>query len=227
MDEGESSRNTKAVEATLEKEICLIDYGVGNLGAIVSLLTSAGVRVCVTNDKNQILDSKVVLLAGVGSFDFGMKRLEDSGIADVLRQKVEYLDQKILGICLGMQLLFERSEEGKLPGLGIVRGEVSRFPRIFEGREMLVPHMGWSPLIPTSNETNLFSRFHGHRFYFVHSYFVSPDDYSTVILEANYGRTFPAILRSRNILAAQFHPEKSGRQGKALLLEMLGGQIGN
>jgi glutamine amidotransferase len=194
---------------------------VGNIGTLVNLVKQANLEFCVSSNPEDVLSTPVALIAGIGSFDYGMSKLDDLGITNALRDKANDPDGKIVGICLGMQLLFEGSEEGNKAGLGILPGVSIKFPRVLNGSTLRVPHMGWSAIAKTQNQSSLTNRYESQRFYFVHSYFVEPARPEIVKYSGNYGVNFPAIIESGNVLAAQFHPEKSSKQGRALLVEML------
>lgn len=205
----------------MKSKICIIDYGVGNIGTLVNLVQQANLEYCVSSNPEVVLSTPTALLAGVGSFDYGMSKLDELGITEALRMKATDSKSKIVGICLGMQLLFEASEEGEMPGIGILPGVSTRFPTILKNSNLRVPHMGWSTISRSQSQSSLSDRYEAQRFYFVHSYFVKPTNSEIVKYEAHYGVSFPAIIESGNVQAAQFHPEKSSKQGRALLLEML------
>jgi glutamine amidotransferase len=205
----------------LENRVCIVDYGVGNLSTLVTLLRNANLAHIVSSDIRDIENSRVNVLAGVGSFDYGMSKLNSLGITNAIRELASNPEQKVVGICLGMQLLFEGSEEGSLSGIGLLPGMSLKFPSEFEGNKLRVPHMGWNVISKTKFETSILANLDLHRFYFVHSYYVAPQEPSIVKYRSEYGVEFPAIIESNNILAAQFHPEKSSLQGRALMLEML------
>jgi glutamine amidotransferase len=205
----------------LENRVCIVDYGVGNISTLVTLLSNANLPHIVSKNIQDIQNSRVAVLAGVGSFDYGMSRLNDLGITDAIRDLASNPQQKVVGICLGMQLLFEGSEEGCLPGIGLLPGVSLKFPSELAGNKLRVPHMGWNVINKTKHSSSISAKFDSHRFYFVHSYYVTPSDPSIVKYSAEYGIEFPAIIESNNVFAAQFHPEKSSLQGRTLMLEML------
>ena len=205
----------------MENRVCIVDYGVGNISTLATLLRNAHLPYIVSNNIRDIKNSRVNLLAGVGSFDYGMSQLNGLGITNVIREISSNTQQKVVGICLGMQLLFEGSEEGSLPGIGLLPGMSLKFPSEIEGNKLRVPHMGWNVISKTRFDTSISTNLDLHRFYFVHSFYVAPHEPSIVKYSADYGVEFPAIIESDNIFAAQFHPEKSSLQGRALMLEML------
>lgn len=196
--------------------ISIIDTGLGNIGSVFRIVERFGgaPRLC-SNPTNTLFTSKVIL-PGVGHFDHGMTSLRQHGFDDSFWNSAVQGGCRILGICLGMQLLCRRSDEGVKPGLGLVDAEVKKF-RFSSEQNLKVPHMGWNivrsarsnPLIPSTDEEL--------RFYFVHSYRVVPNDSSITIGTANYGGEFCAAFQTDNIFGVQFHPEKSHRFGMALI----------
>ena len=196
--------------------IAVIDYGIGNLGSVLNMFRKIGVdQVIATRDKNEIRKADKLLLPGVGAFDAGMERLEESGLIPVLTERVLKDQVPVLGICLGMQMLSRRSEEGIRPGLGWLAADTLRLD-VTKSPDLRVPHMGWerikvhkpNPLIVPDN---------AHRFYFVHSYHVRCDDRSDVIATCSFGEDFDCVIAHGNIYGAQFHPEKSLRYGMQFL----------
>lgn len=197
--------------------IVIIDYGMGNLGSIANMLKQIGVQAEVTNDAQKIEAAERLILAGVGAFDQGMQRLNDLNLIPLMQRKV--FDQKtpFIGICLGMQLLSRRSEEGELPGLGWLDAETLRFN--FDGgtTRLRVPHMGWNEIRVHQEHLLLADLGEEPRFYFVHGYYVNCLDSSAVLATTDYGLPFHSILGKGNILGTQFHPEKSHRYGRKIL----------
>jgi imidazole glycerol-phosphate synthase subunit HisH len=196
--------------------ITIVDYGMGNLGSLSNMFKRIGVESEITSDHERLLSAKKILLPGVGAFDAAMERINAGGFREILDKKA--LDEKIpvLGICLGMQLLTNSSEEGKLPGLGWISARTIRFS--FEKESKLkVPHMGWN-LIYEKNRSPLTSGLPAEpRFYFVHSYFVQAEDDRHVLATTIHGVEFNSIIQKENIFGAQFHPEKSHKFGMKLL----------
>lgn len=194
--------------------ITIVDYGIGNLGSVANMLKKVGAKkVIFSNDPEEIASSKKVLLPGVGSFDHGMQKLNDSGISDALRALVNKDDTLLMGICLGMQLLTEGSEEGELPGLGLVPGKAMIFPN---NNGLKVPHMGWNVVYPKKDSFLLQDLPEKSRFYFVHSYYVTCSDEADVLCTTSYGDDFVSSFQRNNIIGCQFHPEKSHRFGMQL-----------
>ena len=194
--------------------ITIIDNELGNISSISNMLNKLGVKSIRVKDPSQADITDKIILPGVGSFDHGMRKMEDSGWKETLYKAVDE-GAYVLGICLGMQLLFDKSEEGSLPGLGFISGDIVRFN--FENENLKVPHMGWnivnsdpaSPLITNHNEEQ--------RFYHVHSYHAVCNNKSNIIGYTHYGYDFTSIVQRDKIFGVQFHPEKSHRFGMALL----------
>lgn len=197
--------------------ITVIDYGVGNLGSIQNMFKRLGVEYATTSDLKKIETASKILLPGVGAFDAAMKKLDSTDLADVLIQKAKS-GVPLLGICLGAQLLTKSSEEGMCNGLGLLNAECTKFE--IDNQMLKVPHMGWSEVIITKNHPVLdFSTLpnESSRFYFAHSYHFKTENKAIVAGQTEYGYYFPSILSSDNILAVQFHPEKSHKFGMKLL----------
>jgi glutamine amidotransferase len=196
--------------------IVIIDYNVGNIGSILNMLKKIGVQGDITSDISKIESADKIILPGVGSFDTGMENLKNLGLLEVLNKKVLVQKTPVLGICLGMQLLTKGSEEGSLPGLGWIDGCVKRFA-LDAFPDLKVPHMGWD-YVSVKKESLLFKDMYEEpKFYFVHSYYVSPTNASDVLTTTNYGLEFCSSLENGNIFGAQFHPEKSHKYGMKLL----------
>jgi glutamine amidotransferase len=196
--------------------LVIVDYRMGNLGSIQNMLRRLNVPAVVSSDLHVIQAASALILPGVGAFDHGMRQLRELGIEPVLRCKVLQQKTPILGICLGMQLLTRRSEEGQLPGLGWIDAETKRFtPERFD-QPRKVPHMGWNFVEPRQTHA-LLAGTAPFRFYFVHSYHVCCQDPANVLAVSHYGYPFTAAVCRDNILGVQFHPEKSHRFGWELL----------
>jgi glutamine amidotransferase len=197
--------------------IVIVDYGMGNLASILNLLRRIGVQAQISSCPQDIAKADKIILPGVGSFDAGMKNLRQSGLIPILESKV--LDRKtpILGICLGLQLLGQSSEEGRLPGLGWINADTVRFDFDRVSTGLKIPHMGWNTVCPIQS-SKLFRNVNElQRFYFVHSYHVicqNPDDISAMV---NHGKSITAAIERDNVMGVQFHPEKSHVFGMNLL----------
>lgn len=195
--------------------IAIIDYGMGNLRSVQKGFEAVGADAKISSNPSEILNAKAVVLPGVGAFGDCMINLQRLNLVDVVHKTVQS-GKPFLGICLGLQLLFEQSEEfGPVQGLGILRGKVVRFPTA--STPLKVPHMGWNtvkvlkrnPLFDTVSDDPYF--------YFVHSYYILPDDPRVVATTTSYGVDFASGIQHDNIYAFQFHPEKSQRRGLELL----------
>jgi glutamine amidotransferase len=195
----------------------IIDYGVGNLGAIPNMLDRLGEATAITSDPDVIQSADRLILPGVGAFGAGMASLRERGLLAVLLTQIRERRIPTLGLCLGMQLLFEDSEEADTPGLAILEGHVVRFRGTGADRELPVPHMGWRELRIARNIPLLQGLGDDARFYFAHSYHVEPDHEDVVVATADYRYEFAAVIQHENITGAQFHPEKSHRFGLQLL----------
>lgn len=200
--------------------IAVIDYGMGNLRSVSKALehVAGGVPVVVTDDAKVVAAAERVVFPGQGAMPDCMSELEARGLREVVLSAAR--EKPFLGICVGLQMLFEHSEEGDVPGLGVFPGRVRRFPDekmvLPSGERLKVPHMGWNEVRqrPHALWTDIAD---GARFYFVHSYFVEPSDMSLVEGTAEYGLPFTCAAGRDNIFATQFHPEKSARDGLQLL----------
>jgi glutamine amidotransferase len=199
--------------------ITIVDYGMGNLGSIRNMLRRVGAASTISGDPDVVAAATKVLLPGVGSFDAAMRQIDERGLRAVLDRKALVDRVPTLGICLGMQLITRGSEEGRLPGLGWVDADVRRFPA---ESGLKIPHMGWNVVTPTRPSRLTHGLPAESRFYFVHSYYVTADRAEDAVLTADYGITFDAALEVGNILAAQFHPEKSHRFGMQILANFAG-----
>jgi imidazole glycerol-phosphate synthase subunit HisH len=198
--------------------IAVIDYGMGNLRSVAKALEHVAPhsRVCVTSDPAVVAKAERVVFPGQGAMPDCMRELDSRGLRDSVLQAAQ--DKPFLGICIGLQMLFDLSEEGDVPGLGILPGRVRRFPATDEhGKKIKVPHMGWNQVYPTAPHP-LWSGIAGEaRFYFVHSYYVEAKAEDTVAAYSVYSRRFTCAAARENIFAVQFHPEKSQTAGLKLL----------
>jgi imidazole glycerol-phosphate synthase subunit HisH len=195
--------------------IAVVDYGVGNLRSVSKALERVGGQVCVTSSAAEIDAADAVVLPGVGAFAHCMDNLRGAGLEACVRAAAAS-GQPFLGICVGMQILFEESDEfGRVEGLGILPGRVRRFEPA--DRSLKVPHMGWNGLKILRRAPHLEGIEEGARVYFVHSYYVETPDPSVVATTTNYGVDFVSSAWRDNIFATQFHPEKSQATGLAIL----------
>ena len=198
--------------------IAIIDYDAGNIKSVEKALLSMGETPVLTRDPEVILQADHIILPGVGSFGDAMENLNKFGLIDVIH---EAINRKIpfLGICLGLQLLFESSEETPgVAGLGILKGKIVRIP---EGPGLKIPHMGWNSL-NVREGASLFKGLEKEPYvYFVHSYYLQAKDPKIVVATAEYGVTIHASVEKENVFACQFHPEKSSKTGLAILKNFL------
>jgi len=193
--------------------IAIIDYGAGNLNSVSKALEKIGTEAMVTSDPMDLYTATAMILPGVGSFGAAILKLKELGLDKAIKENVAK-GKPLLGICLGMQLLFDRSfEDGNWEGLGLIDGEVIRFsdPRL------KVPHMGWNQLILNRKDDIGLGIGQGEYAYFVHSYYALPKEDNDVIFYAEYGIYVPAVVRKGAVIGMQFHPEKSAETGIKLL----------
>ncbi|MFZ3577586.1 imidazole glycerol phosphate synthase subunit HisH [Virgibacillus sp. DJP39] len=192
--------------------IAIIDYGAGNIKSLQFAFDKIGLETCVTSDKKTIEASDAIVLPGVGAFNDAMRALESHDLLSVLKQEASS-GKPLLGICLGMQLLYDQSfEDGEWNGLGLLQGKVQRI-----SSSVKVPHMGWNTLT-NHQETPIINQIENDSYvYFVHSYYVAELGTSTLVSSCNYGGQVPAIVQQDNVVGMQFHPEKSGQAGIQLL----------
>lgn len=194
--------------------IAIIDYGVGNLRSVEKALQYIGLNAVTTSDINVVRRSDAVVLPGVGAFSNAMHSLEKYGMIDAVKETVSQ-NKPFLGICLGMQLLFDYSEEGggNVKGLGLLGGAIKSLP---PDAGLKVPHMGWNSL--ETNDSSLFAGLPENPYvYFVHSFYLEAKDRKIVTATCNYGVRIDAAIGSGRVFATQFHPEKSGETGLAIL----------
>ena len=200
--------------------IIVVDYGMGNLRSVSKALESLGAPVRVPSDPKEVAAASKMILPGVGAFGAAMEELRRRQLVEPIKAAI-VAGKPYLGICLGLQLLFEHSEEGNTDGLGVLRGTVKRFPA---GTSLKVPHMGWNQMqrqatshMQQDNCPLLGGIPDKSFFYFVHSYYADPADRSLTTLESDYGVRFAAMVWRNNLFATQFHPEKSQAVGLQLL----------
>lgn len=194
--------------------IAIIDYGAGNLQSVRKAFDYLGVQTQVTSDPQVLLNAEAAILPGVGAFGDSMQALESVGMVQPIRDFVTS-NRPFLGICLGMQLLFEGSEESPgVPGLGILKGTIARIPA---EKGLKIPHIGWNSLV-LRQQGGLFQGLEEEPYvYFVHSYYLHASDPSIVSAQTEYGVVIDAAVRRGSLHAVQFHPEKSGKTGLAML----------
>lgn len=195
--------------------IAIVDYGLGNVTAIANIYARLNVAAQLAKTPADLEDADRYILPGVGAFDWAMQRFSESGLRAAMDEKVKQ-GAPVLGICVGMQMLADRSDEGTLTGLGWIPGRVRRFDLASIAERTHLPHMGWNDVAPRPN-TRLFKGFDDARFYFLHSYFYEPADSDDVLCETDYYGMFASGVARGNVFGVQFHPEKSHHWGIRLL----------
>ena len=196
----------------------VIDYGMGNLRSVAKAVEKSGYSVKVSGEYLDIKRAKKIILPGVGAFGKAMENLKRQGILDVIKEKLRE-GTPYLGICLGLQLLFEWSEEGNTKGMGVIKGVVKRFPNL---PSLKIPHMGWNQVKLRMEGEDLFDGIPDNSyFYFIHSYYVIPVEKKIIATTTFYGVEFVSSIKKGNLFACQFHPEKSGKIGLKLLENFL------
>ena len=198
--------------------ICIVDYGVGNIQAFLNLFKRLGVEALRANAPEALMQATRLVLPGVGHFDHAMQRLNESGLRPQLEDRVLGKQVPVVGICVGMQMLANGSDEGVLPGLGWVPGRVKAFVNQPSSAYLPMPHMGWNQLQPKPNCGLFRHGFEaGAEFYFLHSFFFDAEDKQDVAATASYGLEFDAVVSRGHIHGVQCHPEKSHHWGEQLL----------
>lgn len=201
--------------------ISIVDYGLGNVQAFANIYKRLDLPCMIVKNAEELLQASRIILPGVGSFDWAIELLENSGMRKTLDEMVINRAVPVLGVCVGMQIMAERSDEGKLPGLGWIKeAEVKRFDfsqELDNGHiRNRLPHMGWNDVKPTSFDT-LFKNLINPQFYFLHSYYFLPNIPQLVLAQSDYGIQFVSAIAQNNIMGVQFHPEKSHHWGVELL----------
>ena len=199
--------------------VLIPNLSIGNFASVLRMIQKAGGEARLVDSTSDLRGADKIILAGIGAFDNGMTSLRDGGWTDALNEAALERKVPVLGICLGMQLMLQSSEEGNMPGLGWVEGEVRRL-RPPPDSGLKVPHMGWNTVTVT-RENELFPAEDDQRFYFVHSYYADCAQPDVVVATSQHGSPFTAALKKDNIYGVQFHPEKSHRFGMAILRNFL------
>ncbi len=198
--------------------ITIVDYGMGNLGSIKNMLKKIGVPALISSDPTDIKAAEKLILPGVGAFENGMKNLNERGLIDILNEKVRIEKTPVLGICLGMQLLSNSSQEGTLHGLGWLDAATKKFDFTdLHNPALKIPHMGWNTVEIKKNHALFANMPPEIRFYFVHSYYVDCKNPDHELTHTVHGITFTSAVAVENICGVQFHPEKSHKFGMKLL----------
>ena len=193
----------------------IVDYGMGNLRSVQKAFERIGINAKITSNVSEIISAEKLILPGVGHFAVGISNLIDRGLFDALNEAVLNKKIPILGICLGMQLMTEFSEEGNCEGFGWIKGKTTKFT--FENNGLKIPHMGWNNLTIKKNDTLFKSISNNTFFYFVHSYHISCDNEDDILTYSHYGNNFVSSFQNGNIFGCQFHPEKSHDAGLQVL----------
>ena len=189
--------------------IAIIDYGMGNLGSVLNMFKWLGYHEAViTSDLEKVKNANNIILPGVGSYKMAMNNLNDRGFLPILEQKVKEDHIPFMGICLGMQLLFEKSEEGNCDGLGFIKGEVVRFNFSNVETKLRVPHIGWNFVDIKKESALVENMFSENKFYFVHSYHARCEEKDDILMTTQYNYNFASGIERNNIYGFQFHPEK-------------------
>lgn len=197
--------------------ITIIDYGLGNICAFANLYERLNIHISVAKTADQLKSASKIILPGVGAFDHAMSKLNNSGMREPLEEMV--LDDQVpaLGICVGMQMLAKSSDEGVLPGLGWIDGNVKKFDVSYLNSKTQLPHMGWNTIHPKNDNPLLLNLSNNSRFYFLHSYYFQCNNQNDTVATTEYGIQFSSAVNDKNIYGVQFHPEKSHQWGIQLL----------
>jgi glutamine amidotransferase len=199
--------------------VTIIDYGVGNVKAFENSYKRLNIPVRVASSASELDGATKLILPGVGAFDWAMSKLNESGMLDKLNELVLERDIPVFGVCVGMQMMANSSEEGQLPGLGWIDAKVKKFADLEDkgDAKLPLPHMGWNDVI-SSTDHNLFLDLHDPCFYFLHSFYFSPNRDSQILATSSYGANFTSAAANKHIIGVQFHPEKSHDAGMQMLL---------
>lgn len=189
--------------------VSIVDYGIGNLLAIRNIISKVGGNAVITDDPVVIRKSQKLILPGVGAFNYGMEQLKKKGLIDVLNEEVLMKGKVVLGLCLGAQLITQKSDEGNMPGLGWIPGRTVRFN---SEAGLVIPHMGWAE-VEFVKTSPLWKGIDEARFYFTHSFHFELNSTEYITGVCNYGYKFPCSFEYKNIFGVQFHPEKSHQFG--------------
>jgi glutamine amidotransferase len=197
--------------------IAIVDYGLGNIRAFANVYKNLNIPFIISNKTTDFKKAEKVILPGVGAFDYAMEQLNKSGLRQILDEIVVHHHVPVLGICVGMQMLGRSSEEGTLPGLGWIDGEVKKFDPSTLVQSTHLPHMGWNDVTPITKNSLFQGLEQNARFYFLHSYYFQCHKRENVLAVTDYGCEFACAVNSGNIFGVQFHPEKSHLSGIKLL----------
>lgn len=196
--------------------ITLVNYGLGNIQAFANIYKRLNISVQIAQTPEELAGAQKIVLPGVGAFDWAMSRLEESGMRTCLDDLVLNRKRPVLGICVGMQMMARRSDEGELTGLGWIDAEVKRFDESGFSQKTQLPHMGWNDVSPLETKS-LFNNIDSPRFYFLHSYYFAPSNPADVLATTDYNGSFTSAVQVGHVFGVQFHPEKSHHWGVQLL----------
>ncbi|MFN0290504.1 imidazole glycerol phosphate synthase subunit HisH [Pedobacter helvus] len=197
--------------------IVLVDYGLGNINAFANVFKRVDVAVKTAKNVSELQGASKIILPGVGAFDHAMEKLHASGMKETLDEFVLEKKMPIIGICVGMQMLANSSDEGNLPGLSWIDATVKKFDEKIITQKTKLPHMGWNDVHPIAERSSLFNGLDHSLFYFLHSYYFQCNNEEDIIATASYGIEFTCAVKHANIYGVQFHPEKSHHYGEQLL----------
>lgn len=197
--------------------ISIVDYGLGNIQAIANIYKRLGIAYSVAHSSADLAEADKFILPGVGAFDWAMRLLNASGMREHLDELVVGRQRPVLGICVGMQILARRSDEGAMAGLGWIDGEVKKFDETAFTQKTHLPHMGWNDVVPREAGGLFEGLERDARFYFLHSYYFAPRNEQDRLATTDYNGAFASSVRSGNVFGVQFHPEKSHQWGIRLL----------
>jgi glutamine amidotransferase len=197
--------------------ISIVDYGLGNILAFANIYKKLNIPVQVVSSRSGLESAEKIILPGVGSFDWAMTQLNDSGMRETLDKLVQEKSVPVIGICVGMQMMAKRSDEGQLDGLGWIDAEVKRFDESAFTQPTHLPHMGWNDVTPIVSHPLLDGLETNARFYFLHSYYFAEGDPDQILAQTDYNGLYTSIAHRSNVLGVQFHPEKSHHWGVRLL----------
>jgi len=196
--------------------IVILAYNMGNVGSVLNMIKKIGYDAKITSNKEDILNAEKIIIPGVGAYNNGIENLVDLKLIEILNKKIIVDKIPVLGICLGMQLMAESSEEGTLTGLGWIKGKFVRFNNNLNNT-LKVPHMGWNFVSIKKQSRIFFNLPENPRFYFVHSYYALLENNEDILTTTNYGHEFVSSFERENIIGVQFHPEKSHKYGMTIL----------
>jgi len=197
--------------------IAIVNYGLGNIHAIANIYKRLNIPARIASSAEDLTQAQKIVLPGVGAFDWAMTRLDQSGMRECLDDLVLCKGRPVLGICVGMQMMAKRSDEGRLEGLGWIDADVRRFDEDSFAHKTRLPHMGWNDVVPRKDGGLFRGLESGARFYFLHSYYFAPSQEGDVLAITDYNGSYASCVRSGNIFGVQFHPEKSHQWGIQLL----------